>query len=309
MIYTVTLNPALDRTFYVEKLVQYESIRVHREERYPGGKGIDVSRVIKQLGGESIALGFLGGYTGREMEGRLINEGVVGHFVWIRDETRTNVIVHTREGGEEIRFNCPGPRVSPQELAELMHLCRHLRPKPEFVVISGSVPEGVDPVVYEQLILIFESQGARVILDTYGEPLRKGLQATPFMIKPNRTELAGLVGKELSSLEDVVSAGKELHRYVEIVTVSLGAEGLVGITRDGTYHAIPPKVEAVNTVGAGDSTVAGMVLALKRGLDIPEVFRYGAAAGTASTLTSGTATVRPQDFERILAQTTVKRID
>ena len=308
MIYTITLNPALDRTLYVEKIVQYESIRVLREERYPGGKGIDVSRVIKQLGGESVAIAFLGGFTGREMEGRLLNEGVIGHFVWIRDETRTNVIVHTKEGGEEIRFNCPGPQVSPKELADLMHLCRHLRPKPSFVVISGSVPEGVDPGVYQQLIITFESRGARVILDTYGEPLRKGLLGTPMMIKPNRRELSSLVGRELNTIDEVVAAGEELLEYVEIVAVSLGNEGIVGITREGSYHAIPPKVEAVNTVGAGDSSVAGMVLALKEGLPVEEVLRRGAAAGTASTLTPGTATVRPEDFKRILEQTQVTKV-
>ncbi len=308
MIYTVTLNPALDRTFYVDKLIPYESIKVLREERYAGGKGIDVSRVIKQLGGESIAIGFLGGYTGREMEGRLLNEGVVGHFVWIKGETRTNVIVHTKEGGEEIRFNCPGPEVSPQELADLVHHCRHLRPKPEFVVISGSVPEGVDPIIYQELIILFESQGARVILDTYGEALKKGLPGTPFMIKPNRRELAGLVGRELPTIDDVVSAGEELLKYVKVVAVSLGPEGLVGITRKGTYHAVPPAVEAKNTVGAGDSAVAAMVLALKDGHDIPEVLRRGAAAGTASTLTTGTATIRLEDFHSVLERTTVRKI-
>ena len=248
MIYTLTLNPALDRTIYVERLAQRESIKVLREERYAGGKGIDVSRVIEQLGGESIALGFLGGFTGREMEGRLLNEGIACQFIWIRDDTRTNVIVHCLETESEIRFNFPGPQVTPNELSQIANMCRKLAPKPTFAVISGSVPKGVNPVIYENLILTFESQGARVILDTYGESLRKGLTATPFMIKPNRKELSELVGKEVQDTKDGIAAATELLKYVEVVALSLGETGLLGITRNnGNFLISPPKVDAINT--------------------------------------------------------------
>lgn len=309
MIYTLTLNPALDRTVYVEELRERESIKVIREERYAGGKGIDVSRVIKQLGGESIALGFLGGYVGKEMEGHLLNEGVSCNFVWIDDETRTNVIIHCARSGEEIRLNFPGPRVSPNKLSELVEHCRHLAPKPDFVVISGSVPSDINPVIYENLVLVFERQGARVILDTYGEPLKKGLLATPFMIKPNRKELSTLIGKELNSIDDVASSAKSLLEDVHIVAVSLGELGILGAIRDvGIYIASPPNVKAVNTVGAGDSAVAAMVLALKNGNELPEIIRHGAAAGTASTMTDGTATVDIKFFHKILAETKLKKI-
>ncbi|MCD6595328.1 1-phosphofructokinase family hexose kinase [bacterium] len=307
MIYTLTLNPALDRTFYVDKIREFDSIKVEREERYAGGKGIDVSRVICQLGGESIAIGFLGGFVGKEMEGRLLNEGVACNFVWIRQETRTNVIIHSHDESEkEIRFNCPGPNVSPAELSDLFHHCRKLKPKPKFAVISGSVPGGIDPTVYEELVLIFEAQGARVILDTYGEPLRKGLLGTPFMIKPNKRELSMLVGSELNTIDEIISAARSLLEYVEIVAVSLGELGLLGVSENRTILAQSPQVDAVNTVGAGDSAVAGMVLALESELPVDEVIRRGAAAGTASTLTDGTATVDIENFEKILAQTKLK---
>jgi len=308
MIYTLTLNPALDRTFYVEKLEDRESIKVLREKRYSGGKGIDVSRVIKQLGGESIALGFLGGYAGREMEGRLLNEGVACNFQWIHKETRTNVIVHCELTGREIRFNCPGPDVSPSELSELVQKCRDLHPKPKIAVISGSVPSGVNPTLYEQLTLTFESQGARVLLDTYGEPLKKGLLATPFMIKPNRRELSGLVGYDVETVDEAYAAAKSILKYVKLVAVSLGEMGLLGVTSEGAWLSKPPKVEAINTVGAGDSTVAAMTLAIKSELPIDEILRNGAAAGTASTLTEGTATVNTDDFNRIFAGTKIEQI-
>ena len=310
MIYTLTLNPALDRTFYVDKIREFDSIKVNRERRYAGGKGIDVSRVIRQLGGESIAMGFLGGFVGKEMEGRLLNEGVACNFVWIREETRTNVIIHSQDESEkEIRFNCPGPDVSPAELSDLFHHCRNLKPKPKFAVISGSVPGGVDPAVYEELVLIFESQGARVILDTYGEPLRKGLLGTPMMIKPNRRELSMLVGSELNTIDEIVPAARSLLEYVEVVAVSLGELGLLGVSENRTVLARPPKVDIVNTVGAGDSAVAGMVLALEAEMPFDEIIRRGAAAGTASTLTEGTATVNIEDFEKVLEQTKIEKID
>ncbi|RKZ34112.1 1-phosphofructokinase [bacterium] len=308
MIYTITLNPALDRTFYVNEIKPLESIKVIREERYAGGKGIDVSRVIEQLGGESIALGFLGGYAGKEMEGRLLNEGVVSNFTRIRAETRTNIIVHVLDNGEEFRFNCSGPDVSPAEISDLINLCKNLRPKPDWTVISGSVPSGVDAVIYEQLVLIFESMGAKVILDTYGEPLKKGLLATPFMIKPNKKELSNLVEKELETIDEVISAARSLLKYVQIVTVSLGANGLLGVNADGVWLAKPPQVKAINTVGAGDSAVAAMVIALQNNLPIEEVIRQGASAGTASTLTKGTATVNREDFKNILKQTEVQKL-
>ncbi len=310
MIYTLTLNPALDRTIYVEHLLERESIKVIREERYAGGKGIDVSRVIAQLGGESIAIAFLGGYVGKEMEGRLLNDGVAGHFVWTKSGTRTNVIAHCLETEKEIRFNFPGPKISPQELSEIVQLCRNLKPKPSFAVISGSVPQGVDPVIYENLILTFESQGARVVLDTYGEPLKKGLLATPFMIKPNRKELSELVGGNIETIDDAISASEKILEYTEVIAISMGERGILGITRsDGVFLATPPKVDAVNTVGAGDSAVAAMVIALEKELPIKEVIRYGASAGTASTLTEGTATVKFADFERILGETKIEKID
>ena len=301
MIYTLTLNPALDRTIYVNRLEKNESIQVIKEEHYAGGKGIDVSRVITQFGREAIALGFLGGYAGKEIEGHLINEGVPTHFTYISEETRINVIVHCIITGDEIRFDFPGPRIMHTELAEIVRYCRNLKLKPTFVVISGSLPEGVNPIIYENLVLAFEEQGARVILDTHGEALKKGLLAGPFMIKPNRKELIEIVGTELTGMEDTISAARSLLKYCEIVTVSLGKEGILGVSKkEGPYLAVPPEVKVVNTVGAGDSAVAAMVLALENGQPLPDVLKYGAASGTASTLSSGTAIVNTKTFDFIL---------
>lgn len=310
MIYTLTLNPALDRTIYVNTIEKNESIQVIREERYAGGKGIDVSRVITQFGRESIALGFLGGSVGKEIEGHLINEGVAAHFTYISEETRINVIVHCAITGDEIRFNFPGPRIMNAELAEIVRYCRNLKPKPTFAVISGSLPEGVNPIIYENLVLTFEEQGGRVILDTHGEALKKGLLARPFMIKPNRRELIEMVGRELTVMEDIISAARSLLEYCEIVTVSLGGEGILGVSKkEGAFLAVPPQVKVVNTVGAGDSAVAAMVLALETGQSLPEVLKHGAASGTASTLSSGTAIVDIKAFEAILSKIELRKFE
>ncbi|MGB9561401.1 MAG: 1-phosphofructokinase family hexose kinase, partial [bacterium] len=148
MIYTVTLNPALDRTIYIEKLSTEAPSRILREESYAAGKGIDVSRVLLELGFESIAIGFLGGYTGKQIEGLLFNEGINMHFISVRGETRTNIIIHTFEG-EEYVLNAEGPMILPDELAAFYDYVKKLPRKPSYVAISGSLPRGISPRIYE----------------------------------------------------------------------------------------------------------------------------------------------------------------
>jgi len=308
MIYTITLNPSLDRTIYLESLVKSEANRIIREERYPAGKGIDVSRVLLTLGHESIALGFLGGYTGDEIEGRLFNEGLMMNFVRIKGETRTNIIMHCGEN-EEYVINAKGPVVEPIEIAELYRTIKNLHKKPAFAVISGSIPEGLSTRIYAQLTLLFESLGARVIVDTSGEPLKEAVLATPFMIKPNEKEFMALVGKNLTSTHEFVQEGKKVvQRGVEFVVISLGHRGAIGIVRDEAFLAIPPEVKAINSVGAGDSLVAGVVAGLKEGLTYEEALRLGVACGTASTLRRGTAQLSRDDIAKILKGVKLNKI-
>ena len=164
MIYTVTLNPALDRILEVEDLVPDDANRVVLETRWAGGKGIDVSRVLLELGSRSVALGFVGGFAGLELEGRLINEGVLTRFVKTAGETRTNVYVRDRKTGEQAAINCRGPEIRPQEVAELFNQVRDLHDA-DTVIMSGSVPRGVNPGFYAQLILTLKEKRAFVALD------------------------------------------------------------------------------------------------------------------------------------------------
>lgn len=310
MIYTVTLNPAVDRTLWVESLSFGESIRIKREEHYAGGKGIDVSRVIKLLGGESVALGFIGGYTGLEIEGILMNEGISISFTKIAEETRTNIIAHCLHDGTELKLNARGPEISPIELAHLKRTIESLKPPPTIAVLSGSLPPGLDAGIYSQLVLSFEALGAKAFVDSDGEALRRALASTPFLIKPNRLELEHLVEQELTSFKEIAQAAHEIaSKWVEVCLVSLGEEGVIMATKSETLHFIPPPVEAKNTVGAGDSVVAGVALSLHHGKSLRDAVRDGVAAGTASTLTEGTATIEPNDVAKIASEITIETID
>ena len=301
MIYTVTLNPALDRTIWIEAFGFDDTKRIIREERYPGGKGIDVSRMIRTLGGDSVALGFLGGYTGLEIEGRLLNEGIPHDFIRIGGETRTNIIVHSEEDERELKLNATGPEISPAQLGALVEKVRSLKPAPTIGVISGSVPPGLSPSIYSQLTLTFENLGARVILDSDGEALRRGLAATPYMIKPNKYELSRLVGHEFSDVKDMIASARALvNGELEVVVVSAGEDGVYVVTADGGFHCYPPRVEAVNSVGSGDSTVAGIAYGLHKGMSLEEAVGLGVACGTATAMAEGTAKGSKGDIDRLL---------
>lgn len=309
MIYTITLNPALDRIVEVEGLVPDDTNRIQRESRYAGGKGIDVSRVLRELGDDSIALGFVGGYDGLELEGRLIQEGVRTDFTKISEETRTNIIIFDRSRGTQTSLNAPGPTIKPHELALFFQKLEHLVPMPTMVVISGSIPPGVPVDIYARIIHSLKDQGVRVVLDADGEPLRRGVRALPFMIKPNIYELGRLVGGKLAEDSEVLEAARSIQRQgVEIVVVSLGGRGALAVSKEGSWRAVPPPVEVQSTVGAGDSLVAGFVYRLTRGAAIPECLRFGVACGTAAALTPGNELCHREDVHRLLPEVQVEEV-
>lgn len=300
MIYTVTLNPALDRTLWVKKLQQDDSNRIEREQRYAGGKGIDVSRVLNVFGVENKALGFVGGFTGEELIGRLLNEGISCDFIKISNETRTNIVVNDMSKGIQIEFNAAGPEITPYELMQMIHMIEELE-KPEIVVISGSLPPGVHPEIYRKIIEIAKSKKAWTILDTDGNALKTGIQGSPNVIKPNIHELSRLVGKKLNNREEIIDAAYIVHEQgVENVIVSMGAKGALLIGGKKRYLASPPKVEVKNTIGAGDSAVAGFIYGLVSGKNLEDCLIYAVAAGTATTLRPGTAICRKDDFIKLI---------
>jgi len=302
MIYTITLNPALDRTIWIDRIRDDVSNRILDECSYAGGKSIDVSKVLKNLGMDSIALGFVGGFAGRELEGRLLNEGIQSDFIRVAGETRTNIILHEKETGRQLAFNARGPEIRPSEIMQLVEQLEKL-PCPELVTIGGSLPPGVSPEIYRKIIMIFGKCRAKVVLDVDGQALSAGIKARPNIIKPNIHELSELVGRELSKMDEVVAAAREINQGgVEIVLVSMGARGILLVSNGEEYVAEPPEVKVENTIGAGDSSVAGFIFGLITSKDLKESLIYAAAAGTATTMRQGTALSQKEDFLKLIPQ-------
>ena len=300
MIYTITLNPALDRTLWIQKVRDDVSNRILEEKSFAGGKSVDVSKVLKNLGVDNIALGFVGGFAGRELEGRLLNEGIETDFVRVSGETRTNIIIHETGTGKQLAFNASGPEIKPDELMQFIEQLEKL-PCGDVVAIGGSIPLGVSPEIYRKIISLVKKCQAKVVLDVDGEALRQGIKALPNVIKPNIHELSELAGRELNGLDDVVSAARSINQQgVEIVLVSMGAKGILLVSDGQQYLAVPPNVNVESTIGAGDSSVAGFVSGLVQGKDLKQCLIYAVAAGTATTLRQGTALCQKDDFERIV---------
>ncbi|VVB68920.1 1-phosphofructokinase [uncultured archaeon] len=302
MIYTITLNPALDRTIWIKKARDDVSNRIQKEMSFAGGKSIDVSKVLKNLEVDNIALGFVGGFAGRELEGKLLNEGIHSDFVRVSGETRTNIIIHETETGKQLAFNACGPEIRPSELMQFVEQLEKM-PCPELAAIGGSLPPGVNPVIFRKIITLMKRCQAKVVLDVDGEALRIGIAAQPDVIKPNIHELSELVGRDLKDLDEIVAAARQINRQgVEIILVSMGAKGILLVSHGREYLAVPPEVKVESTIGAGDSSVAGFISGLVRGKDLKECLIYAVAAGTATTLYQGTALCQKEDFLRLVPQ-------
>lgn len=302
MIYTITLNPALDRTMWIQRVRDDVSNRILEEKSFAGGKSVDVSKVLKNLNVDNIALGFVGGFAGRELEGRLLNEGIQTEFIHVSGDTRTNIIIHEMDTKKQLAFNARGPEIRASELMEFIELLERL-PCSDLVAIGGSLPRGVTPEIYRKIIAIVKKCQSTVVLDVDGEALRAGILAQPDVIKPNIHELSELVGRDLKGLDEICAAAREINQQgVKIVLVSMGGKGILLVSKGQEYLAVPPYVDVQSTIGAGDSSVAGFISGLIQGKDLKECLVYAAAAGTATTLYQGTALCQKDDFERLVPQ-------
>jgi 1-phosphofructokinase family hexose kinase len=300
MIYTVTLNPALDRTVAVKQLLEDDTNRILSEHYYAGGKGIDVSRVIRELGGQSIALGLVGGYDGLHLEGLLINAGVMTDFTKISGETRTNIIIKEQATDRQLAISATGPDVSATEIGQFYQHVLQAQSM-DYLVLSGSLPRGVTHNLYGQLILAGRKKGSFVVLDTDGTALKESVNYQPTCIKPNTHELSRLVGRELMAEGEIIRACEEVHQKgISYVLLSRGKEGLILSTGEQRIKAVAPPVKVDSTVGAGDSAVAGFVMAHSQGKDLVECVRLACAAGTATAQTPGTELCHRVEVERIL---------
>ena len=309
MILTVTLNPAVDLALEVNKIVLGDTNRVTRSQSGPGGKGINVSRVVRVLGQESLALGFVAGSRGRFIEHAVNELGIKDDFYHTPGQTRTNTIIIDHEAGFHTSFNERGAETDPRHLDEVLKRVRRRIQPDDWVVTSGSLPPGIPPNAYARVIDVVRRKRGRALLDADGEVLRLGVAAGPDLVKPNRYELERLVGRSLATDEDVLVAAREVHeRGVPIVVASLGKEGSIAVDAQGAWRARSPDVPVSSAIGAGDSLVAGLVVGLGRGDPLPEALRLGTACGAATALTPGTELCYPEDVERLLPHVVIEPI-
>ena len=301
MIYTVTLNPALDKTveipmFAIDKVNRITALRTD-----PGGKGINVSKVIAALGGESVAMGILGGNTGSAIAGALEEMGLACDFVTVPGETRTNLKVVDPTNGSTTDINEPGCQVTQAVLDALLEkLTAKLLPG-DIVILSGSLPKGAPVDTYYPYILACKKIGAKVILDADGGAMAEGLKAKPYMVKPNDEELSRLMGRKLTTEEELAAAGEALlAQGVEKIVISMGGRGALYMTKAETVRTEGLDVPVASTVGAGDSVVAAVAMAEEQGLSLTEAAVLSTATGAANVMCSGTQAADKATVEALM---------
>jgi len=306
-VITVTPNPALDRTLRVDEL-SFEGIaRVQGVQEDPGGKGINVSRVLRQFGCPTAALGFLGGSTGRCLADAIATLAIGADFITVPGETRTNLTV--TDGEREIKVNEPGPSVPPHAVDALIARVRQRARESSAVVLAGSLPPGVPLEFYAELIRIIRDEGSKPVLDTAGPPLAHGAAARPYLIKPNRREAEALLGIALDNDDALREAVCRLSRYdIPIVALSLGAGGAICACGGMAWRAEIPPVAVLSTVGSGDALLACLLLALLGGLDPTNALWIGTAAGLASVTLPGGRLCTPAELERMLPHVRVRTL-
>jgi 6-phosphofructokinase 2 len=300
-IVTFTINPSIGTSVRVEQVIPERKLRCRVPRSEPGGGGINVSRAVKILGGRSTAVFTAGGAFGALLESLLDQEGIVSLPVPISRSTRENFTVHEETSGQQFRFGMPGPRLENGEWKKCLEVVLSMAPKPDYLVASGSLPPGVPPDFFAHIAVRARKRGTRLIVDTSGEPLLHAAKAGVFLLKPNLRELGVLSGGKIENESQAEAlAGKWAREgCCEGVLVSMGAGGALLVSPQGAERMQAPTVPIESKVGAGDSMVAGTVLALARGRSLTEAARFGVAAGAAAVMTPGTELCRREDAKRL----------
>ncbi|HEX2953412.1 MAG TPA: 1-phosphofructokinase [Bacillota bacterium] len=311
MICTVTLNTAVDRTIVLDRMEIGVTNRVRESRIDPGGKGTDVSRVIVELGGETKALGFVAGESGHYLHQVLTHTYLVQtDFIWLeKQQTRTNTIIVDLESNQQTMLNEAGPIVDEISLNLMREKIRVQAKHCQYVVFAGSLPKGIPVDFYKEMIREVREAGAHPILDTDGDPLRLGLEAVPYLIKPNQEEISRLLGREIKSRDEIVQAVKELHAQgIQYVLVSMGGDGMIATDGKECFHVRPPKIDLKSPVGCGDSVIGGFLVAHSAGQSFLDALKLGTAAGAATATMPGTQLCQRPDVERLLPGVTVETL-
>ncbi|WP_284651115.1 1-phosphofructokinase family hexose kinase [Flavobacterium terrisoli] len=298
-IITLTINPSLDKSTHFSGLVAEQKIRCEKPRHDAGGGGINVSKAIAELGGNSLCVFTSGGSAGKMLEELIEKKGIDSKVIPTQNWTRENFIAFENNTKSQYRFGFPGNELLVSETKSILDLITKI--KTDYLIISGSLNEGLPTDFYQKIAKTAKASGIKVIVDTSGDALKKVLETGVYMIKPNIGELAKLLGLERLELSEVEKAAKTLIQKgnAEVVVVSLGAEGAILVSKDETELVTAPKVTKKSTVGAGDSMVGGMVWALSQNKTLKEVIQWGVSCGTAATMNEGTQLFKKEDAEKL----------
>lgn len=302
-IVTITFSPCIDKTTSVPEFIPEKKLRCSTPVLEAGGGGINVSRALAKLGGESIAIYPSGGCTGVLFDRLLADDNVKTKVVRAESETRENFIVVQESTGDQYRFGTPGTFLSESEWQQCVKFVEE-EPEIDFVVASGSLPPGVPLDIYATIAAIAKKKKASFIVDTSGEALSHAINEGVFLVKPNLNELGSLTGKPVATAAQITDAAKQIihEKNCKAVVVSMGGAGAIFVSENHAEKIPVPKVTVRSTVGAGDSMVAGIVLYLSRGADMLEAVQYGLACGTAATMNPGTELCKKADADRLFQE-------
>jgi len=310
MIYTLTLNPAVDRELTVPA-IEFDSVLRAGEARVDfGGKGFNVSRLLKGMNEPSIAVGFLGGTAGELLQKGLQSLGIGTDFVWVSEETRTNVSIVTQSHDHYIKANEKGPRVDETKQNELLHKIDSLAKSGDWWVLAGSLPPGVPNDIYARVVNVLNKHGANAILDTSGESLKLGCAEKPYLVKPNAEEAHVLTGLPMGTPAEIAAGAAEIRRMgAQNVVISMGKAGALLHTSEGTWLTHTPKIQEKNPIGAGDSMVGGLVWALTQEIPLKEALGWGVASGAATASLPGTEVGSRPLIEELFSQVRYERLE
>ena len=304
MIYTVTLNPSIDYIVHLPAIELGEVNRIQQDFKLPGGKGINVSRILNELEVENTALGFLGGFTGKYIEDWLEAENSKTHFTHVDEATRINVKI---KSGMETEMNGPGPNIEPAVAEEFLKQFDTLDPENDIVVLAGSKPTSLSDDYYQTIIRRLTDKGIPFLIDTTGEELKNALPYQPLLVKPNHHELAELFDTTFETDEDILPYGKKLlEAGAQYAIISMAAKGAILFTPEGVYHGTVPKGVLKNSVGSGDSMIAGFVGTYTKTHDPLEAFKVSIACGSATAFADDLA--KREEIDALVKQVTISQL-
>lgn len=309
MIVTVTPNTAVDRVLFVEDFSFGHTVRAKEEVLAVGGKAADAAVVVKALGQETVVMGFVAGREGEEFVALLEERGIPHDLIWVEGRTRTAFVLVDISRRAQSTIVADTLRVRPEDVDLLEEkVCRAAR-SASYVLIGGTLPPGAPEDTFARLLRAIHVEGAKTLLDTGGKLLRDGLEARPYIVKANTSEVGAMLGRAMDSPAEVRRAAQEiLERGAEIAVITMGPEGAIALVEGEAYRAWPPSVEVVNTAGSGDAMAAGLSVALSEGRSLAEALRLAMAAAAAVLITPGTAECRLEDVNRLLSQVRIEEI-